>query len=354
MKLHLSDLFTKTSIAFRNNNAFVLYRKPNEKLINAQFQKTNQIISKLDFKESGFVFAPFDNTNKSVFYPISDAEIVESEFDEHLYDDNNKQINFEVAFSDRVKHIELIEKAIKKIKDSEFQKVVLSRKEIIKSSNFELINTYYSLLQKYPTAMVYCWFHPKVGLWMGATPELLCKSNNFYLNTMSLAGTQKVLENKEVIWQEKEKLEQQIVTDFICEELKSELTNIKISEPFTVKAGHLWHIRTDIVGEIRDRNSLKNCVEKLHPTPAVCGFPKEKAKEFILENENYHREYYTGFFGEINKNNHTELYVNLRCMQVTGNSIAIYVGGGITKDSVPEKEWEETVAKANTMKNVFF
>ena len=94
-----------------------------------------------------------------------------------------------------------------------------------------------------------------------------------------------------------------------------------------------------------------------HPTPAVCGLPAKKAKNFILENENYNREFYSGFLGEINipkstKNKKSHLFVNLRCMSLENNIARIYVGGGITKDSIPEKEWEETVSKSFTMKSV--
>ncbi|MDO9260999.1 MAG: chorismate-binding protein, partial [Flavobacteriaceae bacterium] len=157
---------------------------------------------------------------------------------------------------------------------------------------------------------------------------------------------------KKVVWSPKEQIEQQMVTDFIVDELKSAIQNLTISNPTSVKAGHLWHIKTDIEGEISAESSLEKIIQKLHPTPAVCGFPKNLAKDFILSNEAYNREFYTGFLGEININLTTELFVNLRCMQVENNTISIFVGGGITKDSNPEKEWEETVAKAKTMKNV--
>ena len=80
------------------------------------------------------------------------------------------------------------------------------------------------------------------------------------------------------------------------------------------------------------------------------------SKAFILEHEKYNRQYYTGFLGELNIENKEErtttLFVNLRCMKVIGDTAHIYVGGGVTKDSDPEKEWEETVAKTNTMLQV--
>ena len=84
--------------------------------------------------------------------------------------------------------------------------------------------------------------------------------------------------------------------------------------------------------------------------------PLEPSKDFILKNENYNREFYTGFLGELNLHNEdnktSELFVNLRCMKINNNTATIFVGGGITKDSNPKKEWEETVAKTNTMKNI--
>ena len=97
---------------------------------------------------------------------------------------------------------------------------------------------------------------------------------------------------------------------------------------------------------------LKNLLNTLHPTPAVCGLPKEAAKFFILQNEKYDRTYYSGFLGEINDDFDTELFVNLRCAKIEKNVAQIYVGGGITKESNPEKEWSETHLKTNTIKSI--
>ena len=91
----------------------------------------------------------------------------------------------------------------------------------------------------------------------------------------------------------------------------------------------------------------------MHPTPAVCGLPREVAKIFIQQNENYKRTFYTGFLGELNiANQKSLLFVNLRCMCIEGEIAEVYVGGGITKDSNAKKEWEETIAKSKTMKKV--
>ena len=75
------------------------------------------------------------------------------------------------------------------------------------------------------------------------------------------------------------------------------------------------------------------------------------AYDFILKNEAYDREYYTGFLGPMNEgeNKETNLYVNLRCLKFEGGEVSIFVGGGITSESIPEAEWEETQHKCQTM-----
>jgi len=165
----------------------------------------------------------------------------------------------------------------------------------------------------------------------------------------------------------------EFVTDFLVSSLQSSVSSFNVSEVKTIKAGNLLHLQTRITGNLKPQtSSLKSLLGKLSPTPAVCGLPKEKAKQFILKNENYNREFYTGFLGELNlqetKSRNTNrrnvennayvsikkvsnLYVNLRCMQLKNSKALIYVGGGITKDSIPEKEWEETVSKSLVMKS---
>ena len=148
--------------------------------------------------------------------------------------------------------------------------------------------------------MVYCWYHPKVGLWIGATPELLFKVEGKQLTTISLAGTQPYRRISKPIWTNKEIEEQQIVTDYIKHQIEPYTKHVNISDVETIKAGNLLHLKSRITSIIDDSADLKSIIEALHPTPAVCGFPKQKAKDFILNNENYNREYYTGFLGELN------------------------------------------------------
>jgi isochorismate synthase len=159
-------------------------------------------------------------------------------------------------------------------------------------------------------------------------------------------------------WKDKEILEQQIVTDFIVKNLKYFSENVTYSKPYNQQAGNLVHLKTDIQAEIEDVNNVSNIINSLHPTPAVCGFPKEVTKQFILKNEGYNREFYAGFLGEWNKDfqtfkeKQTDLFVNLRCMKIENKEVNLYIGCGITKDSNPEKEFIETQNKSLTIKSV--
>jgi len=250
---------------------------------------------------------------------------------------------------------------------------VVSRKETIYLKETNAVVLFQRLLNTYKNAFVYCWYHPKVGLWLGATPETLLSVTGKRFTTMSLAGTQAKNKAIETKWQSKETEEQQLVTNFIVENLESKVETLTVGKTETVEAGNLLHLRTKISGLLN--TNLKHIVSALHPTPAVCGLPKNVTKQFILENENYNREFYTGFLGELNlkeeKSRNTNrrnvennaygsiktvsnLYVNLRCMQLTDTKASLYVGGGITKDSIPENEFQETVNKAETMKKVLF
>ncbi|MEO8933993.1 MAG: chorismate-binding protein [Xanthomarina sp.] len=368
---------------FNNQLPFVVYRKPHEIAVKAMLQNTDKLHIINDYSEKGFVFAPFDAKKPSVLIPfeaslsIKCASVDLSSYKEEYMkevDVNTIENKSQVTESDKQYHIDLVQKGITAINEEQFEKVVLSRREALELSEVNPLETFKSLLQNYPTAFVYCWYHPEIGLWLGATPERLISTEGSRFKTMALAGTQKYEGSVAVVWQNKEKEEQQFVTDFILQSLEETTESIHVSEVKTVKAGNLLHLQTNISGILDFKNSgFKDLLFQLHPTPAVCGMPKEVSKQFILKNENYNREFYTGFLGELNLQEKTtrnsnrrnvennayasiknvsNLFVNLRCMQILDKKALIYIGGGITKDSNPEAEWHETCAKALVMKKV--
>ena len=90
----------------------------------------------------------------------------------------------------------------------------------------------------------------------------------------------------------------------------------------------------------------------MHPTPAVAGQPKEEAIQFIKELEPHDRDYYTGFMGPVKGEEGIDLFVNLRCIKNMPGYLSFYVGGGITLESDPAEEWNETRLKAKSLLKV--
>ncbi len=375
------EFFRNLEGNFKESKPYVAYRKPGENTVKALLQFDNENYRVQDLSESGFVFAPFHPENDSYVIPSEKAErlefdlLVEDTGETSLEEENIASVDFEYTEKDQKRHETLVQKGIDEIREGNFKKVVLSRSEQVEVLYPDPIRIFKKLLRKYPSAMVYLWFHPQTGFWLGATPETLLRVERNRFNTMALAGTQLYKGETDVEWDSKEVEEQLFVTDYILESLENleGVEHIKTSRPYSAKAGNLLHICTDIFGHLKEPENLKDLIETIHPTPAVCGLPRQEALEFILENEDHSREFYSGYLGELNlktelKRNsnlrnqenqqfaaiskQTELFVNLRCMKLKDGTARIYVGGGITKDSNAADEWMETVNKSQTMKAV--
>lgn len=366
----LKEVLEKVKQAKLGEIPFVIYKIPDADFIEVIIQKDKRLDHVVSFKESGFVMAPFEKHKNAILFSEENVRRYQSQIVSKDKENLHKPLNeFESEYAElaREKHIELVEKGMERIKNGDFIKAVLSRSEFIAIHDLDIIQMFLKLMSKYPEAFVYVWYHPKVGLWAGASPETLLRTKGNRFKTMSLAGTQKYRAEVEASWGGKEVQEQQIVTDHLLESLDG--FSLEISKTYTKKAGNLLHLCNDIEGVLDDKITLKNLINRLHPTAAVCGFPKKKVQEFILEEEAYDRSFYTGFLGELNwikgrselKENdnlreiESNLFVNLRCMQFiqepTSGAI-VYVGGGITSQSDPVLEWQETVDKSLVMKSV--
>lgn len=237
------------------------------------------------------------------------------------------------------------------IHSGKIKKAILSREfNIDKPKGFDPLDCFERLANDYQQTFVHFSHHPKSGMWMGATPELLLKKRDTELSIMALAGTQ-LRKNGEVYhWREKEKEEHAMVGQHIEAVFeKYRCTLIKRDGPQVIESGRVAHLKTDYVYHENSGIVLKDLIAELHPTPAVGGLPVDKGVDCILEHEGYDRRYYCGFIGETDFSQRADLFINLRCMQIGEEKIAIYVGAGITAASDPQEEWEETVLKSKTM-----
>lgn len=353
--LTTENLFTRLQAQFDNALPFVVYRKPQQDILQAFLQSDDVLYTVNDFGESGFVMAPFNGT------PVLIPDVAAQKF---CAQQSLTRTFSSVAFTEqdlesaRIEHEQKVQRAVDVLQSGALNKVVLSRPEQLRVDDFDWSSVFEQMIRLYPDAFGYCFYHPRVGMWLGAFSEQLVHFSDHQVKTMAVAGTQKTPQEAPVFWGEKERREQQWVTDFIVSGMQKYVTQLRVSEPYTIQAGHLSHIRTDIQGILTDQAHRQKILSFLHPTPAVCGYPKQEALQYILAQEDYDRAYYAGFLGELNQAGQTDLFVNLRCMQILirpdrrASEVILYVGGGLTAQSDPHQEWLETVQKALTMKKV--
>ncbi len=306
------------------------YRIPGHELVtcHGQFHPIS-----MDETPSGFVVSNADGKKRYVFKTNPARPfVVQSQNPPHQ--------------ATKGEYIMALDRITNGIQNSKLKKVVYSRviKRPLKQS--KRFSYFERLMQTYPQAFVYYFEDENLGSWIGATPEILLRRIDSHCFVMSLAGTKKAYENR--MWTEKEEIEQLLVTDFILEGINGlTLGNVDVDGPYLHQAGPVEHLRTDITFNI-DSKSEGQLIQQLHPTPAVCGLPRNMAKQVYEALEIHRRELYTGYIG-VFEAHQTHCYVNLRCAKLIDDELFAFVGGGITDESVPELEWTETENKSKTL-----
>lgn len=249
------------------------------------------------------------------------------------------------------------------LEKGEFAKLVLARRMQTKwgrAGRMGVEQLFMRICRRYPRLYVALVSTARSGTWLMATPEILLAGQNGEFTTMALAGTQEAPPSKTVAdcpvegveWSQKNRNEQQCVADYIARAISRFSADCTQKGPFTTMAANLYHLRTDFQFRLSDTGRLGDVLDTLFPTPAVCGMPKEEARQFILDHESIDRKYYSGFVGMISPVEATHLYVSLRCVNLQpGGICTFYGGGGLLKESELESEWEETEAKIRTLVN---
>jgi isochorismate synthase len=248
----------------------------------------------------------------------------------------------------RGEHRTNVEAALAAIEAGDLDKVVVSRTHVT-PSEVPPESAFHNLCTMHPRALVYLMHHPVEGTWCGATPELLLRAQQHDVDTVSLAGTRR--DGSQAAWTDKERQEQQVVTEHILDvmaELGAE--DVMQDGPRDKQYGELVHLETRI--SARFPGDLHSLAKALHPTPAVCGRPFDRASAFIRTHERHNRTYYAGFLGWSSPLG-CAYYVNLRCAHWADNGVILYAGGGIVAGSVAEDEWSETEAKLQSFAPAF-
>ncbi|WP_185873176.1 chorismate-binding protein [Blattabacterium cuenoti] len=344
-------LYRKIVNNYIKNNNFAIFRKPNEDKI--FFYSDNRKISNNYFIIKDFLQKRTIKiyTNNIFYVKINSKKNLNNGIYSFFSTKDFTKKNFSLFYK------KLIEKSISYIKGNFFKKVVVSKNLIISLGKIDLIKTFKNLIFSHINNLVSLWYNNNNNeFWIGSTPELLMKYKNKKLKTMALAGTIWKNDNKLINkWTYKEINEHEIVIQHINDSLKKYNVNFLIYKTKTISIDDLFHLKTNILIEFKEKIKYNEILKNLYPTPSICGLPIKKSMDFIVKNENYERSFYTGYIGIVNDDYNVELYLNLRCSKILykKKKIVLYAGSGIIESSNIYREYIETDKKIKNILSNF-
>ena len=195
---------------------------------------------------------------------------------------------------------------------------------------------------------------------IGASPEILVRVEDGAVMTRPLAGTrprgkspaQDTMLEQELRSDEKERAEHIMLVDLGRNDIG------RVSEPGTVEVSdlmdverysHVMHLVTHVQGKLRRDMSALDALRACFPAGTVSGAPKIRAMEIIAELEPEKRGPYAGAVGYFSFSGNMDMAIAIRTMVMTKGVAYTQAGGGIVYDSVPEREYEESMNKARAL-----
>jgi isochorismate synthase len=303
---------------------------PEEKEIkkyNAEHLESFKEIDSYWMQREGLLFYPFDRSKQAYFFGENKPENPIKEFD-LAPNDVLTQSEYETS----------VFMAKAEMADEELEKVVLAR-NLILEGDYDPMESFKKAVEYYPNCFGY---YIDIGpeVWVGASPELLLHFEDDVLYTVALAGTKSLSDS----FTDKEREEQDMVAQFIEDKLNLiGIMSYNKSETTEAHFGEIKHLKTTYA-MAADKDVALELLKHVQPTSAVCGLPRDKSFSFIQEFETMNRSFYSGITGILTETKAT-FFVNLRCMRFFGDKIELFAGAGITSESDPQSEWEETERK---------
>lgn len=241
--------------------------------------------------------------------------------------------------------------AVSEIRGHRLSKVVLARELVGQLPEDADIRRMIDVLAHgYPD----CWTFSIDGF-IGSSPETLVSVSNGSVTARVLAGSaargmdaaSDLSAASALATSTKDQDEHRYAVQNVLASLRSHSPNVMASEmPFTLKLPNLWHLASDIEGDLTDGSTSLDLIETLHPTAAVAGVPTAEALRVIDELEPFDRGRYAGPVGWVGADGDGEWAVALRSAQFEPDGqVTAFAGAGIVAESVPERELLETRMK---------
>ncbi|MGP4017122.1 isochorismate synthase DhbC [Saccharopolyspora sp. 5N708] len=265
-------------------------------------------------------------------------------------------------------------RVLRRLADGELSKVVLARSlELTAGEPIDVRDVLCNLALADPSSYTFAVDLPRRGedgtrdnfgpqpplrrTFLGASPELLVSRRGLRVRSNPMAGSRPrsadPVEDQRLATElsnsDKDRREHAAVVDAVVQTLRPFCQDLQVSGPTVISTAAMWHLATEITGELRDpATSSLEIAHALHPTPAVCGTPPQRAREVIAETEPFERGYYAGMVGWCDAAGDGEWVVAIRCADIEDDVLRLYAGAGIVAGSEPADELAETSAKFRT------
>jgi len=247
--------------------------------------------------------------------------------------------------------------AVSDIRSGKLDKVVLSRRVSFHSTQgFDPTRIMADLEQQYPSCTLFATDTADDGMFLGASPETLVRLQNGEVYCDALAGTawgekrSTFAADQKLLADVKNGREHRLVVQAIAEALRPQCARLEVpNAPQIRHLGHLSHLWSSLRGQVKAGISLLDLLQRVHPTPAVGGYPRQAALDWLTRQGEQREDWYTGSIGWMDAAGDGEFAVALRCAHLKGCVAHLHAGAGIVAGSEPQRELAETEAKFAAM-----
>ena len=255
---------------------------------------------------------------------------------------------------------QLVKKAKTYIKNGDIFQVVLSQR-FERKINKKPIEIYNYLRKSNPSPFMFYFNYEDFNI-LGSSPEILVRLRKDEITIRPIAGTRPRGRNfkedkkymSDLLKDKKELAEHLMLLDLGRNDVGkvSKINTVKVTEKFKVeKYSHVMHIVSNVIGKFNNQTSVFETLLSGFPAGTVSGAPKIRAMEIIDELEKNKRKLYAGGIGYFTPNNEFDTCIALRTALIKKDKFYVQAGAGIVADSMPEKEYAETVNKAKALMN---
>ena len=246
-----------------------------------------------------------------------------------------------------------VRRALEAIDAGQLRKVVLARRSHVRLAHPLTARAALARLSLLDPATTRFLFSQKDALFLGASPELLVERRGPHVFCDALAGTAVYATDSDalaLLRSNKDRREHAFVVEAIRSALATCCVDVlSASEPSLYRLRTVTHLHTAVIATASPSTDVLDVVAALHPTPAVCGTPRERALRFLLANEATERGWYAAPVGWFDAQGNGSFAVALRSALIRGHDAWLYAGAGIVAGSEPEAEYRETEAKLEAM-----